>query len=211
MTSTLPYLTSPGALPKVLDGIKNAATPPNVNADFVQAKLGIKGGSGRSIPPYLKKIGMVGSDGVPTKIYERFRNSNVSISGAAIADAIRYGYKPLYSVHEYVHELNDADLKGLIVQVTGEEDNSWTVKRTLSTFKNLKSLAKFEQSSDDLNNDDSSSSHQISSSHQEYNDQSKELDFNISYTINLNLPSTTNIEVFNAIFKNLKENLLRNG
>ena len=118
MTSTLPYLTSPGALLKVLDGIKNAATPPNVNADFVQAKLGIKGGSGRSIPPYLKKIGMVGSDGVPTKIYERFRNSNASISGAAIADAIRYGYKSLYSVHEYAHELNDADLKGLIVQVT---------------------------------------------------------------------------------------------
>ena len=154
---------------------------------------------------------MVGSDGVPTKIYERFRNSNASISGAAIADAIRHGYKSLYSVHEYAHELNDADLKGLIVQVTGEEDNSWTVKRTLSTFKNLKSLAKFEQSSDDLNHDDASSSYQASSSHQEYNDQSKELDFNISYTINLNLPSTTNIEVFNAIFKSLKENLLRNG
>lgn len=29
-----------------------------------------------------------------------------------------------------------------------------------------------------------------------------------SYTINLNLPATTEIEVFNAIFKSLKENLL---
>ena len=205
MASTLPYLTSPGTLPKVLDGIKNAATPPNVNADFVQAKLGIKGGSGRSIPPYLKKIGMVGSDGVPTSIYERFRNSNASVSGAAIADAIRYGYKSLYSVHEYTHELNDADLKGLIVQVTGEGEKSWTVKRTLATFKHVKAWAKFEQSSNDSDHDDSLSSHQ------EDSDQSTELDFNISYTINLNLPSTTNVEVFNAIFKSLKENLLRNG
>lgn len=32
--------------------------------------------------------------------------------------------------------------------------------------------------------------------------------FGISYTINLNLPATTDIEVFNAIFKSLKENLL---
>lgn len=204
MASTLPYLASPGALVKVLEGIKNAATPPNVNADFFQAKLGIKGGSGRAIPPYLKKIGMVGGDGAPTKIYERFRNSNASISGGAIADAIRHGYKLLYSVNEYAHDLGDGDLKGLIVQVTGEEDNSWTVKRTLSTFKYLKHFAEFEQSSDDLNDDSSSL-------RQEDSDQSAELDFNISYTINLNLPATTNVEVFNAIFKGLKENLLRNG
>ena len=210
MATTLPYLTSPGALTKVLDGIKNAATPSNVNADFIQAKIGIKGGSGRAIPPYLKKIGMVGSDGVPTKIYENFRNSNTSISGAAIADAIRHGYKPLYNVHGYVHDLDDSDLKGFIVQVTGEEDNSWTVKRTLSTFKKLKEQANFEQSSDDQKNDDSPPSHH-SLPHQEPSDQPSELDFNISYTINLNLPPTTNVEVFNAIFKSLKDNLLRNG
>ena len=32
---------------------------------------------------------------------------------------------------------------------------------------------------------------------------------NHSYTINLNLPATSDISVFNAIFKSLKENLLR--
>jgi hypothetical protein len=31
----------------------------------------------------------------------------------------------------------------------------------------------------------------------------------ISYTINLNLPATTEIEVFNAIFKSLKEYILK--
>jgi hypothetical protein len=30
----------------------------------------------------------------------------------------------------------------------------------------------------------------------------------LSYTINLNLPATTEIEVFNAIFKSLREHLL---
>jgi len=32
---------------------------------------------------------------------------------------------------------------------------------------------------------------------------------NLSYTINLHLPSTSEIEVFNAIFKSLKEHLLQ--
>lgn len=31
---------------------------------------------------------------------------------------------------------------------------------------------------------------------------------NLSYTINLNLPATSDIAVFNAIFKSLKENIL---
>ena len=31
---------------------------------------------------------------------------------------------------------------------------------------------------------------------------------NLSYTINLNLPATSDIAVFNAIFKSLKENVL---
>ena len=32
---------------------------------------------------------------------------------------------------------------------------------------------------------------------------------NLSYTINLNLPTTTDIEVFNAIFKSLRDHLLQ--
>jgi hypothetical protein len=32
---------------------------------------------------------------------------------------------------------------------------------------------------------------------------------NLSYTINLNLPETSDVEVFNAIFRSLKDNLLR--
>ena len=31
---------------------------------------------------------------------------------------------------------------------------------------------------------------------------------NLSYTINLNLPATSDIGVFNSIFKSLKDNLL---
>jgi hypothetical protein len=36
----------------------------------------------------------------------------------------------------------------------------------------------------------------------------RQTNFGISYTINLNLPATTDVEVFNAIFKSLKENIL---
>jgi hypothetical protein len=37
------------------------------------------------------------------------------------------------------------------------------------------------------------------------------LGMNLSYTINLNLPATTDVAVFNAIFKSPKENLLKDS
>jgi hypothetical protein len=37
----------------------------------------------------------------------------------------------------------------------------------------------------------------------------KKIGFNLGYTINLNLPATSDPAVFNAIFKSLKEHLLR--
>jgi len=37
----------------------------------------------------------------------------------------------------------------------------------------------------------------------------REFDLNLSYTINLVLPKTDDAAVFNAIFKSLRENLLR--
>ena len=40
-------------------------------------------------------------------------------------------------------------------------------------------------------------------------DQTHRLGLNLAYTINLNLPATSDIAVFNAIFKSLKENLLK--
>lgn len=203
MAAKLPYLTSPGTLTTALTRIKAAATPPTVNPDFVQTKLKIAGGAGRAIPPYLKKVGLVAGDGTPTKIYEHFRNSSKSISGAAAAEAMKHGYKPLYEVNEDAHELNDKDLRGLIVQVTGLDEDNRVIELVFSTFKKLKAFADFEaEQAGDVEDTGGDSKGRETR-------RGKEREFNISYTINLNLPPSTNAEVFNAIFKSLKENLLR--
>jgi hypothetical protein len=90
MSVSLPYLASPGSIKTALDKIRAAATPDRVTGDFVSTKLQMKGGTGAAIPPYLKKIGFVASDGTPTDIYRRFRNQ--ATSGSAVADAIKGNY-----------------------------------------------------------------------------------------------------------------------
>lgn len=210
MAVALPYLVTPGSIKTGLEKIRDAATPDRVTQDFVQTKLNIKGGTGSSLIPYLKKIGFVASDGSPTDIYKRFRNH--ATAGTAVFDAIKLGYKELEKVNEYFYELSDKDLLALIVQVTGVEAGNKVAALTLSTFKALKPFADFDQKAVSATNPSVESHAVESAGFQPPSQHSSQLaisrGLNLAYTINLNLPATADQAVFNAIFRSLKENLL---
>ena len=56
MSTKLPYLASPGTIKTVLDKIIEARTPDRFTYDFLETKLGAKGGSARAVIPLLKRI-----------------------------------------------------------------------------------------------------------------------------------------------------------
>ena len=207
MATTIPYLASPGSIKTALEKIRSAATPERVTKDFVTSVLQIKGGTGSTIPPYLKRIGLVGSDGAPTDLYKQFRNP--ARSGAAIADAIKTGYRELLQANEYFYKLSDKDLKSLIVQVTGLGSDDRVVVLIHSTLVYLRGFAKFEsnEQAEMLQTTDATNElpRQVTISSAP---PSGRVGLNLSYTINLNLPATSDQAVFNAIFRSLKEHLL---
>jgi hypothetical protein len=145
---------------------------------------------------------------VPTQLYKRFRNQVER--GAAAAEALRVGYKPLYEVNEYIHDANDADLKGVVVQVTGAEPKSTQVRAAVGSFKALRAYADFEAPVSSQNEssapDEGSPLATVAASGARPERDSDGV--NLSYTINLNLPSTSDVAVFNAIFKSLREHIL---
>lgn len=209
MAVTLPYLASPGSIKTGLDKIKTAATPDRVTQDFVTTKLQIKGGTGAALIPYLKKIGFVASDGSPTVVYKQFRNH--ATAGAAVAVAVKTGYKALGQVNEYFYDLNDKDLLALIVQVTGAEEGNQVAKLTLSTLKTLKAFANFDAKIGEAAKDPKTADESKDSGHQQDSQKGgggRRQGLSLSYTINLNLPATTDQAVFNAIFRSLKEHLI---
>src|SRR5690606_20889859 len=65
MAENLPYSTSVGTLEKILEKIKTASVPERFTQDFVNTKLAMKGGTANACIPFLKKLGFVGTDGVP--------------------------------------------------------------------------------------------------------------------------------------------------
>jgi hypothetical protein len=201
--STLPYVVATGNVTKVLDKIKSASTPPRFTQDFLGTKLSMKGGSATPVIPFLKRTGFLGSDGVPTDLYRRFRNS--AQSGAAAAEALRIGYRPLYEANEYVHDAKDPELRGMVVQITGLSEDSRAVQAIVGSFKALRAFADFSAEPEETGEvplDDEGSGG---------SDDLGELPgrINLGYTINLHLPATSEVAVFNAIFKSLREHLLR--
>lgn len=207
MATSLPYLNAYGNIKRALKKIQAAATPPRFTRDFLATKLNLTGGSATPLIPFLKRTGFIGSDGVPTQLYQQFRNQDQC--GRAAAEALRKGYSPLYEVNEYIHDASDKNLKGVVVQVTGFDADSPYVRAIMNSFKALKEFAVF----------DGEEENEFEEEDQEKADEKRELTDDISadnfkqkiglsYTINLNLPSTSDISVFDAIFKSLKKNLL---
>ena len=206
-TMKIPYLAAPGSIEKALQGIKQASVPQRVTGDFAKSILKLPGGTGTAIVPYLKRMGFVNSDGSPTDLYKSFRNE--SQSGSVIYKAMKIGYAELYKHNEYVHAATDREIEGLIIQITGAKKGSPSNKNILRTFKNLKKFGSFDQ--EFVPNQDT-----------EVTDEPEEIrtdpaamtkpsrKIGINYTINLQLPETDNIKIFNAIFKSLKEQILDN-
>jgi hypothetical protein len=208
VSTNLPYVSSAGSLKTALDKIRQAATPPRVTTDFVNTVLQIKGGTGSYITPFLKRTGFVASDGTPTELYRRFRNP--ATGGPAMAEAIRFGYKELLKANEYFYRLPDKELLALIVQVTGVESDNRAAQMTLASLKVLKTYADFDAQETNVSKSEpaAADSQGQAITLPAQTTPSGRVGLNLSYTINLNLPATTDQAVFNAIFRSLKEHLL---
>ena len=205
--ANVPYLTGYGNITKALERIKTAQVPPRFSQDFLETKLSMKGGSARPVIPFLKRTGFLGADGTPTPLYRRFRNE--SQGGAAAAAALRIGYAPLYEINEYLHDATDSILKGVVVQQTGAEPSSSMVKAIVGSFKALKAFADFDAAAEregtPIEATPPAEAREVESAD---TSGGTPAGIKLGYTINLNLPATTDIAVFDAIFKSLKENLL---
>jgi hypothetical protein len=199
----LPYVTAYGNITKALDKIIEAQTPDRFTQDYLATTLGMTGGGARPVIPYLKRTGFLNPDGSPTDLYRRFRNQKER--GAAAAEALRKGYARLYEANERVHALGGQALEGLMAQVTGLDSNADAFRRIVNSFKALKAYATF---------DNGDSPAPVDENDEGAPDTPKRPatglpgGVNLGYTINLHLPPTSDVAVFNAIFKALREHLL---
>jgi Family of unknown function (DUF5343) len=202
-----PYMNAYGNIERILNKVKDAATPAKFTQDYLTGELGYSGGSALSFIPFAKRLGLIASDGTPTELYKRFRNSNKAESGRAIAAAMKHGYQTLYKRHEYLHSLSKEDLTGIVAEVTGLEKDSKSLNAIVQSFLTLKKFADFSSGAEVA-----VEKPPVAPPPAPGGEAQRATGLNggigLSYTINLILPNTTEIAVFDAIFKSLRENML---
>ena len=214
MVGKLPYMLSVGLISKIFEKIQNAKRPDRFTQDFLETKLGHSGGSARAIIPLLKRLGFLGSDGSPTALYDQFRNAETQ--GIAVAQGMKNSFSELFDRNEYVYEMTREKLTSLVVEVTGGTKNESKTKAIVGTFWALKELADFENEGPAQLTPDPASEPAnevqipVNTEGGPPIGTRDNVDLKVAYTINLNLPETKDPDVFNAIFKALRDNLMKN-
>jgi hypothetical protein len=203
----IPYVSSPGVLRKALEFAVQAERPDKFSTNYLATILKLTGGSAREIPPFLKKMQFIASDATPTLLYSKFKTD--SGRSQAAYDGLRNAFSELFRRNEYIHRADENAVKDVIVEITGLKKNDRIVHLMYSRFDAVKSF---------ISGDISTAYVATPSDHSRDSDgdtnDSDQVDsaikgIGLSYQINIVLPETDNISVFNAIFKSLRENLLR--
>ncbi len=218
-----PYMATPGLIPKILAKIEDARRPERFTQDFLETMLGFSGGSARAFVPLLKRMQFLSSDATPTALYDQYRNDDTR--ARALAAGVINAYSDVFDRNKFAFNLPRDKFASLVTEMTGLPKDSQVGRLIVSTFWTLKDGADFEGKLDK----DAPANRPTAMAPADHNPSptlptesppapaaapplraasSNDVQLRVGYTINLNLPETTNPEVFNAIFKSLKEHLL---
>jgi hypothetical protein len=196
MPISYPYTLSNNKLKSFFEKIQSAAKPDKVTIQWVK-DLGFSSSNDRALPRILKGLGFIDDSGHPTPAYDLLKDPNKAKT--ALAKNIKTLYSDIFNINTAAHKASDEELKGIINRVTGKDQK--TVDRYFNTLKALIDIADFKKEPVE----DNKITEQPSRINEESIRESVKGDFH--YNIQIHLPATTDISVYNAIFKSLKDNL----
>lgn len=195
-----PYMISNNKIEPIVAKIQQAARPAKFTIEVLRT-LGFTSTNDRAFIPLFKKLGFLLEDGTPSALYDQLKDSTSTktILGVQIKEL----YAELYAINTEIHKASEADVKGAISRVTGKDAEG--VGRIYNTFKALCKIATFDTERpvaavvDEVEK-------QPTTVVEFAGAQSRLSEFH--YNIQIHLPATNDISVYNAIFKSLKDNLL---
>ncbi len=203
------YVQVYGQLPEFFKKISDGEAPPHFTTQHLK-DLGFTSTNHRAIVPLLKALGFLDGAGVPTQRYHDYRNH--SQSRAIMGHALKEAYSDLFVLKASPTQADKALIEG---KFKSAHNTSPHVAKLLSnTFFALLALADIPSNEskktatvESVPPPDSTENHDSTKVAHDVHRQGTHRP-SLHYNIQIHLPATKDIEVFNAIFKSLKEHLL---
>lgn len=201
------YLSSTKNIPGIFSKIVEGTAPEKFNREHL-AGIGFGGSNDRAIIPLLKDLGFLSADGTPTSRYHQYRDQSRSreVLGRALIEA----YGDLFTINENPTTRDRKAIEGKFKSTHNATER--VAKEQASTFFSLLKLADLEAARDGSAPPDAETPPSASADDAEPEaripEKFKPAAIGLRYNIEVHLPPTKDIEVYNAIFKALKEHLL---
>lgn len=210
MALTDSYVQVYGQLPDFFRRIADGQAPSNFTTQYVK-DLGFTSSNFRAVIPLLKSLGFLSPDGVPTSRYHEYRNP--ARSRQVLGEAVKEAYGDLFTIKAKPTDADRSLIEGKFRSVHNATAN--TSRLMTSTFFALLDLAdldapeqkdgeqkSIEKNSSELKPDAAAPARPTEPITPPHGRTS------LHYDIQIHLPATKDVEVYNAIFKSLKEHLL---
>jgi len=203
------YVLSNKRLPDLIEAIQSASVPEKFNREFLKG-LGFTSSNDRAFVPLFKSLGLIDGTGIPTERYRSLRQYPKS----TLAEAIREMYSDAWALDENLHKRGRDQIVGIFRRIT-DKDEAY-VKRVAATFKALSNIADFDAGSKPVQPAGGKDGSDESLDQDDDHEPSEDADANngrgatvqFRHSIEIHLPATKDIAVYNAIFKSIKDNLL---
>ena len=204
------YVQTPAQLGELFRQIRQGQAPRQFTRQHLK-DLGFRSSNHHAFIPMLKVLGFLSADGQPTSRYHDYRNE--AQSRQILGQALREAYADLFVLRSSPTDADRSLLEGTFKSTHNANDR--TAKLMASTFYALLGLANISAttapppttSPAETETKETPSKREMHED-DERTSKTRRTTTNLHYNIQIHLPATKDIEVYNAIFKSLKEHLV---
>ena len=206
------YVTSIKNADAVFEAIKRAQAPQRFTQKFLEG-LGFTSVADRLYINVLKSLGFLNDKGEPTQRYYDYLDATQSEK--VLADGIREAYADLFQLNANAQDMSPSDLRNKMKTLSQGQLSDAVLTKMAATFKALVKNADFGPPSRSLaitqqreDSEEAPLENVRSHLNMRLGDSQIQLG-GLVYSIQIHLPETRDPAVYDALFRSLKEHLLK--
>lgn len=208
MAITNSYLTSTKNLESIINSVINAKAPERFTNKFLE-DLGYKSSNDRLIIGMFKALGLLDDNGQPLQRYYEFLDQTQT--GRIIAIGIEEAYEDLFNLRKDAQNLTNDEVKNKLKTITQGQKSDKILGLMAMTFRAFCDLADWDADAAEEPSEIKTPPAALQDNNIETT-QAKTVatgtEMNLHYNIQIHLPETTNMAVYDAIFQSLKKHLM---
>jgi hypothetical protein len=199
-----------GQIPEFLKKLQEGQAPSKFTQQHLK-DIGFASTNHRAFIPMLKALKFLADDGTPTTRYHDYRDG--SKASEVLGDALKETYSDLFVIKANPSKSDKSLIEGKFKSTHNAKDRA--AELMTKTFFALLDLAKVDHSKKVASKIPKEEKNEEAKPQPEIETEERAIPMNLNstsptlhYNIQIHLPATKDVEVFNAIFKSLKEHLI---